>query len=136
MEIYNTKYVCSYNDSDVFLESEIEILNDDEKQFVRDALYRRDLCNIFKIEDEYFDEKIITNIISTLYSNINGEKFLESCILKVSSNFFSNDLELGFLILFSFDYLHLVHPCISEFIETGKINESNDSLLELKEILF
>jgi hypothetical protein len=99
-------------------------------------LYRRDLCNIFKIEEEYFDEKIITNIISTLYSNINGEKFLESCILKVSSNFFSNDLELGFLILFSFDYLHLVHPCISEFIETGKINDSNDSLLELKEILF
>ena len=136
MEIYNTKYVCSYNDSDVFLESELKILRDDEKQFVRDALYRRDLCNIFKIEEEYFDEKIITNIISTLYSNINGEKFLESCILKVSSNFFSNDLDLGFLILFSFDYLHLVHPCISEFIETGKINDSNDSLLELKEILF
>ena len=136
MEIYNTKYVCSYNDSDVFLESEIEILNDDEKQFVRDALYRRDLCNIFKIEDEYFDEKIITNIINALYVSINGEKFLESCIIKVSNNFFSNDLELGFLILFSFDYLYLVHPCISEFIETGKINDSNDSLLELKEILF
>ena len=136
MEIYNTKYVCSYNDSDVFLESEIEILNDDEKQFVRDALYRRDLCNIFKIEDEYFDEKIITNIINALYVSINGEKFLESCIIKVSNNFFSNDLELGFLILFSFDYLYLVHPCICEFIETGKIIETNNSLLELKKILF
>ena len=136
MEIYNTKYVCSYNDSDVFLESEIEILNDDEKQFVRDALYRRDLCNIFKIEDEYFDEKIITNIINALYVSINGEKFLESCIIKVSNNFFSNDLELGFLILFSFDYLYLLHPCISEFIETGKISDSNESLVKLKKILF
>jgi hypothetical protein len=133
---YNTKYICSYNDSDVFLESEIEILNDDEKQFVRDALYRRDLCNIFKIEDEYFDEKLITNIITALYSNINGEKFLESCITKVSSIFFSNDLELGFLILFSFDYLYLVHPCISEFIESGKISETNNSLIKLKKILF
>jgi hypothetical protein len=47
---YNTKYVCSYNDSDVFLESELEVLIEDEKQFVRDALYRRDLCNIFKID--------------------------------------------------------------------------------------
>jgi hypothetical protein len=136
MEMYNTKYVCSYNDSDVFLESEIEILNDDEKQFVRDALYRRDLCNIFKIDDEYFDEKLITNIITALYSNINGEKFLESCITKVSSIFFSNDLELGFLILFSFDYLYLVHPCISEFIESGKISETNNSLIKLKKILF
>jgi hypothetical protein len=133
---YNTKYICSYNDSDVFLESEIEILNDDEKQFVRDALYRRDLCNIFKIDDEYFDEKLITNIITALYSNINGEKFLESCITKVSNNFFSNDLELGFLILFSFDYLYLVHPCISEFIESGKISETNNSLIKLKKILF
>ena len=133
---YNTKYICSYNDSDVFLESELEILNNHEKQFVRDALYRRDLCNIFKIDDQCFDEKAITNIISTLYSSINGEKFLESCIIKVSSNFFSSDLELGFLILFSFDYLHLIHPCISEFIEIGKIIDSNDSLLELKKILF
>ena len=135
MEIYNTKYVCSYNDSDVFLESEIEILSDNEKQFVRDVLYRRDLCNIFKIDEEYFDEKTITNIINDLYANINGEKFLESCIIKVSNNFFSNDLELGFLILFSFDYLYLLHPCMCEFIETGKISQTNNSLAELKKIL-
>jgi hypothetical protein len=54
---YNTKYLCSYNDSDIFLQSEIEILNDTEKQFVRDALYRRDICNIFNIHDQCFDEK-------------------------------------------------------------------------------
>ena len=108
---YNTKYVCSYNDSDVFLESEIEILNEDEKQFVRDALYRRDICNIFNIHDQCFDEKKISTIISDLYENINGEKFVESCITKISNNFFCNsDLELGFLILFSFDYLYsLLH---------------------------
>ena len=134
---YNTKYLCSYNDSDIFLQSEIEILNDTEKQFVRDALYRRDLCNVFKIDDQCFDEKIINNIISNLYKNINGEKFLESCISKVSNNFFSNvDLELGFIVLFSFDYLYLVHPCISEYIETGKISDSNESLIELKKLLF
>lgn len=134
---YNTKYVCSYNDSDVFLESELEVLNDDEKQFVRDALYRQDLCNIFKIEDQCFDEKIINDIISNLYKNINGEKFLESCVTKVSSIFFNNvDLELGFLILFSFDYLYLLHPCICEYIETSKISETNNSLIKLKKILF
>lgn len=134
---YNTKYICSYNDSDIFLQSEIEILNDIEKQFVRDALYRRDLCNIFKIDDQCFDEKIINNIISNLYKNINGEKFLESCISKVSNNFFSNvDLELGFIVLFSFDYLYLVHPCISEYIESGKISDSNESLIVLKKMLF
>ena len=136
MDFYNTKYVCSYNDSDVFLESELEILNEEEKVFVRDALYRRDLCNIFNIEDQCFEEKIITNMISTLYKKINGEAFLEGCVKKISNNFFSNDVELCFTILFSFDYLYLVHPCICEFIETGKISETNNSLIELKKILF
>lgn len=137
MDVYNTKYVCSYNDSDVFLESELKILNDDEKNFVRDALYRRDLCNIFNIEDQCFDEKIITNMISDLLKKINGEKFLESCITKISNKILcSSDLELGFMMLFSFDYLYLSHPCICEFIETGKISETNNSLIELKKILF
>jgi hypothetical protein len=137
MDFYNTKYVCSYNDSDVFLESEIEILNDDEKQFVRDALYRRDVCNIFNINDQLFDEKIITNIIGALFKKINGEKFIELCSTKIANNLFCNsDLELGFLILFSFDYLYLVHPCICEFIEIGKISETNESLVKLKKILF
>ena len=133
---YNTKYVCSYNDSDVFFESELEILNDYEKNFVRDALYRRDLCNIFNIDDQCFDEKIITNMISTLFKNINSEKFLKSCITKISNKILcSSDLELGFMMLFSFDYLYLTHPCICEFIETGKINETNNSLIELKKII-
>ena len=137
MDFYNTKYVCSYNDSDVFLESEIQILSEDEKQFVRDALYRREVCNIFNIEDQLFDEKIITNIICSLYKNINGEKFIELCATKTSNKIFCNsDLELGFLILFSFDYLYLLHPCICEFIETGKISETNNSLVKLKKILF
>jgi len=136
MVFYNTKYVCSYNDSDVFLESELKILNEDEKNFVRDALYRRDLCNIFNIEDQDFDEKIINDIISNLYKNINGKHFLESCIMKISNMFFTSDFELSFIILFSFEYLYLVHPCISEFIETRKISETNYSFIELKKKLF
>lgn len=137
MNFYNTKYICTYNNSDVFLESELEILSEHEKTFVRDALYRRDICNIFNIEDDCFDEKIIANNISILYKNINGEKFIETCITKISNQFFCNsNLELCFLILFSFDYLYLVHPCISEFIETGKIIENNNLLNELNEKIY
>jgi hypothetical protein len=134
---YNTKYVCSYNDSDVFLESELEILNEDEKNFIREALYRRDLCNIFNIDDQILDEKKISDNISNLYKLINGQNFLNLCITKISNNFFcSSDLEVGFMVLFSFDYLYLAHHCISEFIETGKIDETNNSLIQLKKKLF
>ena len=94
---YNTKYVCSYNDSDVFLESEIQILNDDEKNFIRDALYRRDLCNIFNIDDQVLDETKISDNIKNLYKIINGQKFLNLCITKISNNFFYSNIALSFL---------------------------------------
>ena len=137
MDFYNTKYVCSYNDSDVFLESELEILNEEEKVFVSVNSGLVIEPKLFNIEDQKFNEKIIAPIISALFKNINGEKFIKSCMTKISNNFFySSDLELGFMVLFSFDYLYLVHPCICEFIETGKINETNNSLIELKKILF
>ena len=54
--MYNTKYECRYNSDDVFLESD-EISND-EKNYVRDILYKEDLMNIFEI-DEIFQEKNI-----------------------------------------------------------------------------
>jgi len=136
MSFYNTKYVCSYNDSDVFLESELEVLNEDEQYFVREALYRRDICNIFNIEDQCFEENLISNNISKLYKIINSEQFLKCFITKISNNlFYNSDLELGFMVLFSFEYLYLAHHCLSEFIETGKISESNESLIKLKNIL-
>ena len=131
---YNSKYVCSYNDSDIFLESEQQILNEDEKGFVRDALYRRDLCNIFKIDDQCFDEQKFRNNIIELFKHINGKEFLTLCMPKDNTDVYN--LELSFIILFSFDYLYLVQPCISEFFETGKISNLNESFIELKKILF
>ena len=98
--------------------------------------------NVFNIntDDNCFDETFTEQIndrISQLYKIINGIKFLEACIKQISEKYFtSSDLEFGFVVLFSFDYLHLVHPCISEFIETGKINENNQSLIDLKNMLF
>lgn len=122
---YNTKYVCSYNSSDIFLDSEITILNNDEKHFVRDALYRRDLCKVFKINEENeFDEEIFYAHIRKLYENVKECKALQQITTKLASMFMSNDTQFGFMLLFSFDYLHLAHPCICEFIETAQISDN------------
>jgi hypothetical protein len=36
-----------------------------------------------------------------------------------------SDEELGMMLLFSYDYMYLTHICISEFIETGNIDDEN-----------
>ena len=130
MKIYDTKYICSYN-SNIFTEEEDKILNEYEKVFVKDALYRQDFLNIFKLYDSEFNDETVEICIKKLYKFIKNENEFKICMTKTAEKLLSNDLKLGLMLLFSFDYLYLVHPCICEFIETGKITDS--SLNNLKE---
>jgi hypothetical protein len=116
-KLYNTAYVVSYIDSDVFLET--DEINDAEKTFIRSCIYRQDLLNIFDLED--FVETTINNKISKLLKLLKYHSGLLECMLIASEAMSEEDALSGLMILFSFDYLHLVHPCICEYIESGKI---------------
>ena len=51
-----------------------------------------------------------------------------------SANFLSEDIEIGLMLLFSYDYMHMSHKCICEFINSGQISEKNIS--ELRNVIF
>jgi hypothetical protein len=105
-------------DSDVFLET--DDVNDDEKNFIRSCIYRQDLLNIFDLEE--FVETKINNKIKNLLKLLKYHSGLYDCMLIASKATGDPEDELtGLIILFSFDYLHLAHPCICEYIDTGKI---------------
>ena len=117
-KLYNTAYVVSYMDSDVFLES--DNINDDEKSFILNCIYRQDLLNIFGLDE--FVESTINNKIKKLLRLLKYHGGLYDCMLiaaKATGD--PEDALTGLTILFSFDYLHLAHPCICDYIETGKI---------------
>lgn len=119
--MYNTKFSCTYNTSN------------DEK--FSDILYRKDILGVFNIKDCDFEkhETEIYEIMLTMYDKlVNNEKFAK-CINKVCSLFFTEDLFIGFTILFSYDFLYLTHPCICEFF--GKNNISDDKINILLDIL-
>ena len=128
--MYNTKIVCTYNTSDVFLES--DSITHNEKKFICDAIYRQELLNIFEI-DEY-NEPLLDKAIHELYGRLEGCGELKECMIKLSAHFMSDEPELGLMILFAFDYMHLSHICISEYLETGKISQKN--MWNLKSIVF
>lgn len=128
--MYNTKYLTSYKDSDVFLSS--DDISSNDKDFIIDALYRKDLLNIFCVEE--FNEEIFEQVISELYTKVYFHKDLSLIMEILASRFMSIDKEFGLLLLFSFDYLYLSHPCVCEFIEVGKITKEN--LDKLKEAIF
>ena len=128
--MYNTKCVCTYNTSDIFFE--YDNITDEEKEFIRDAIYRQELLNILGMED--YNEKEMDRAINELYERIKENKELKECMLKLASNFMSIDETFGLMILFAYDYMQLTHICISEFLETGKILETN--MFKLKSIVF
>lgn len=128
--MYNTKFICTYNSSEVFLES--DNISDDEKEFIRDAIYRQELLNILGMED--YNEKEMDRAIHELYEKIKENSELKECMLKLSGRFMSLDEEFGLMIMFAYDYMYATHISISEFLETGKISDKN--MRKLKSLIF
>ena len=127
---YNTNYICKYNNN-IFSKHEEETLSENEKYFINDSLYRNDILNIFNLEE--FDETEINNCINKIYEKIKNYDDLKPVLKKLAAFFFSEDCELGILLMFSYDYLEHTHPCMCEFLETGKI--SVDKLDKLKDVI-
>jgi len=128
--MYNTKINCTYINFDLFLEN--DNISEDEKKNICDIIYRQELLNIFEI-DEY-NETQLNKAIHELYDKIKDCNELKECMVKLAGHFMSEDLELGLMILFAYDYMYLSHICISEYLETGKISEKN--MWNLKNIVF
>ena len=124
--VYDTHYICVYNSPDVFLETD-QVTNS-EREFILDVLYRQDILNIFNMEDYNIDE--LTAAINELYEKIKINDKLIKIMIKLAGDISSMDDKLGLMIMFSFDYLYITHPCMCEFLETGQItNTLLDELL-------
>lgn len=125
--MYNANYECRYYKEDVFLET--DEVNDEEKEFIRDVLYKEDLMNIFDMEDhDTFD--LFTNKFSELYQYVKNYEPLHKCMKKLASEVFTEDMESGFYVLYSYHYMYITHKCISEYLHTGLISDENIKLLE------
>ena len=103
--MYNTKVICTYNTPDVF--SVDDTINEEEKGFVRDTLYRQELLNILGMED--FNDSEMEKSIHELYKKVSDQPFIKECLLKLSGQFMSIDCEFGLMIMFSYDYMYVTY---------------------------
>ena len=94
--------------------------------------------HIFNLEDFDHEEELFVSRIENIYEKIKNYPEVLLCIEKLANNNIAItnniiDLTFGFILLFSFDYLYIIHPCICDFLETGEISEIN--IQKLKNIL-
>jgi len=118
---YNTDYKITYTNLNEY-DDLIEQLN---KEFVEDILYKNDMLNIFHLK-EYNDE-IVSNILKNVYNKISNDKTIHKCIKKIQelNPFFNDDEFAAFMVLFAFDNLSITHPCICELLKTGNLSDEN-----------
>lgn len=118
--IYKTNYEITYHLPEVFLET--DNISDSEKDFVRNCIYRQDLLNLFELED--FNEGIIQEKINVLYEKVKTNKTFDFILEKISKEYYVNK-EDSFAILFSFDFLHITHLCIVDYLEIGGFQQKH-----------
>jgi hypothetical protein len=124
--MYDTSVICTYNTPEVFLETD-EIL-DDERQFIRDVIYRQELLNIFGLEE--YNKELFSDKITELYDLIKDNDDLQKCMIELAGQLDNTDKTIGLLIMFSYDFMYLSHKCISELLGVGHISEPSLKKLE------
>jgi len=123
---YDIKVICTYNTDEVFNEN--DQVTEEEKEFIRNVIYRQELLDILGMEE--YNEQEMTNKIHDLYEMIKTNEEFNQCILHLENKFMIEDGEIGLMLLFSYDYMYLAHICISEFLEIGEISETKINKLQ------
>jgi hypothetical protein len=130
--MYDTKYECRYYKGDVILPD--DTVTAEEADYIRNTLYQEDYLNIFSINngDSYDfndDYELLSKAIYNLFEKIQDSDVLKIFMQKAAANLMSDDLQLGLCILYSYDYMYLMHECVSEYLDTGFISlESIDRM--------
>jgi hypothetical protein len=101
--------------------------NNNPDDLAQEDQYRAEFLSAFNLEE--FDDKKINQEVSALFERLKTSHDLTKCITKSAAIFFSEDLHIGLMGLFAFDFFYLAHPCICEFLETGTIPEQNINAL-------
>ena len=132
--MYNSKFICTYNYYDpslcgIGLQTGLKIDMDDceDLEDMADILYRAELLQIFGISE--YDDNVIGTIMHDLFLQLESNEELQICMKNAAAVFLSEDIETGFIALFSYTNFFVTHRCICEFLENGTI--SSESMLLL-----
>ena len=125
--LINLDHKITYNEIDLF--NKFSVINIEDQGQFRNIIYKYDLISIFGLND--FLEEVINEKISILYDKMIQNKDIERLTYKLSKTHNnSDDTEIGFMLLFSYDNLYLFYECIREFLQTTNISIENIEALE------
>jgi len=115
--MYNLNYECLYK-----LHEENEVNGKDGQK-----KYQTDVLNIFEME--IFNEEAIIDVLDTIYSKVKNNEHIKRSMTTIHANTFllsdQDMFEYSFIIMYSYEYLYVTHPCICDLLLRGEISEIN-----------
>jgi len=135
--MYNSQFISTYSYYDPELRNKFHssenIDVEDVKGFeeLSEVIYQADLLRAFGFTIEDLESKIEfnTTLMHELYNQFKDHPAFSECIEKSKNKHACEDLEAGFITLFSYDYFFLTHKCICEYLKDSNISiESIDNL--------
>lgn len=135
-DIYNTSFIVKYKQIEEELLQKFSPTMEYSKEDIFDIcknLYQHELLSVFKV-DNIDDPKISENILKIwllLKENKEFTEIMEQVLFLKMHCVLSHDIV--FTSLFNYDYFFIVHQCICEVLENGKIEKN--TMEQLKNII-
>lgn len=121
----NFQHKCTYQSLSNF--TEFNQSDDFDKENLELFNYRNDILSFFKVNT--FDNNVILNKIDQIYNILQHEPFFCNVFEKLGDT-----TSLSLILLFSFDYFHLLLPCLNDFRTNHNIiSENREKLLKVIE---
>jgi hypothetical protein len=126
--VYNSKHMCSYQYYDPkfmdFIPKNLIVTEEVEQcEDSADLIYKSDILQVFDLID--YDDAKIQEEMKILFEKTKHNKNMVECMKILASRFLTEELEFGFVLLFSYDTFFATHLCICDVIEKGDISQDN-----------
>ena len=126
--MYNCTVIITYNYYDKQFKEynenqniDLSIIDEDEMiDDISDSLYKVELLRVFDLEE--FDELVINKKVNELCAKLSEHSEFSKIMLIAAGKMLSEDLCTGLMLLFSYHTFFLVHLCICDYLNNGKIN--------------
>jgi hypothetical protein len=110
----DSKYTEDSEDSED--SEDLEDLDNVDKQ------YHYDFLKVFNLED--YDPEIIDKIILELFNDLITNERLRKIMITLANSHFSENHDIGFVMMFSFHYFYILHKIINSYYTScGIIND-------------
>lgn len=73
------------------------------------------------LDELAYDEKSATKVLDYVYDCTKDDPLFQNVYQLAAALMFSQDMNIGLSVLFSYDYLHYFHPCIVMYLQTPQL---------------